>query len=529
MNIMNKSLIFVAAMAALMLSYSCSDSFLEEYPDTTLSSGTFFKTKTHFDQAITAAYVGIRDIALDGIFDDEMRSDNAFFTRYANDRGPYLSVEVIALFCDNAHDGQYIYWRYSSDYRMIGRVNAILDRLDASELTDEEKKSVRAEALFLRAFYYYDLVTHWGGVPLVVHETIKEEESYIAKSTAEDVYKQVIADVSESINLGIPEATTFPQSGHATLGAAKMLRAYAYMSQPVPDYPAAEKDLKDITKMHYKLLDNYEDVFKKTNKNNQESILEAQYIEDGSTENYSTFLSRMIPKCDNPEFLTGGPTYSNYAGSTTSGGWCVPTQEMVDSYEEGDVRLEASIAVAEGTLNASDQFVIKAVKSPVRYTPISAEGMGYRYFVKKYWHAPYAYAGRTDDNFPIYRYSGALLLLSECLVNQNKNDEALPYINLVRKRAGLSELTSVTKQNVLDEERHELAFENHRYTDLIRNGVAVDVLRKHGENMKAIYSWVYSYAFDVTEDKLLFAFPYYEMELNKKLVQNPGYSSTSGN
>lgn len=163
--------------------------------------------------------------------------------------------------------------RYKGVYSSIAKVNTILGRLDASELTEEEKKTVKAEALFLRAFYYFDLVQHWGGVPLMLQEVTTEAEAFAAKSPAEDVYKQVLTDVSEAISLGLPVASTFPQSGRATMGAAKMLRAYCYMSQPTRDYKAAEQDLKDITQMNYGLLDSYEAVFNPANKNSKESIL----------------------------------------------------------------------------------------------------------------------------------------------------------------------------------------------------------------------------------------------------------------
>lgn len=217
-------LLIIIAVLSLM-AISCKESFLEEYPDTSLTSGTFFKTSTHFEQALVASYVGLRRIAEDGVFMDEMRSDNAFFTYYSGDRGPSSRTEVIAEFLDDESTGNWILDRYRSDYSMISRTNTILDRLDASELDENEKSSVRAEALFLRAFYYFDLVQHWGGVPLMLHEVVSESQAYVAKSSIEETYNQILSDVSEAISLGLPLASSFPQSGRATMGAAKMLRA----------------------------------------------------------------------------------------------------------------------------------------------------------------------------------------------------------------------------------------------------------------------------------------------------------------
>ncbi|WP_297904893.1 RagB/SusD family nutrient uptake outer membrane protein [uncultured Parabacteroides sp.] len=518
-----KNIGLYTAFAALLSLSSCNDSFLDLYPETNISSETFFQTADHFEQALIASYTGLRHIAQDGLFMDEMRSDNTFYTFYSADRGPYSRTEVIALFLDDESTNNWIEDRYKSDYSCIARTNTILTRVDEAALSDEEKQAIKAEALFLRAYYYFDLVQHWGGVPLVLTEISNELEAFSAKSSVEEVYTQILSDVSEAINLGLPVASQFPQSGRASLGAAKMLRAYVNASKPTRDYAAAEQDLKDITQMNYQLLSDYSDVFEKSNKNNKESILEVQYTEDGSTDQYTTIPWNLIPKCSNNEFLMGiaGSNYTgdNYNGA--SGGWCVPTQEMIQSYEEGDKRLDASIAVAEGMTDSGEQFTCEAVKSIVGYTPTT--GKSYYYFVKKYYHPPYKYSLRADDNFPVYRYAGALLLLAEVLVKQNKNNEALPYINQVRARAGLPALSSVTIEDVMDEMRHELAFENHRWTDLIRNDMAIEVMIQFGEQMKALYPWILPSAFNVTKERLVYAFPRREMDINNLLEQNPGY------
>lgn len=505
----------IAGMVGLS---SCGESFLDLTPETAITEKTFYKTAEHFDQAVLAAYAKTREIAVNSIIMDEMRSDNTFYTMYSGDRGPYLSTEVIALFLDDKSTNNWIANRYEHVYSGIARVNTILDKMDGSEMTEAEKVSVKAEALFLRAFYYFDLVQHWGGVPLVLKAVANESEAFTAKSSVEEVYKQILADISEAIDLGLPTPSTFPQSGRATLGAAKMLRAYVNMSKPTRDYAAAEQDLVAITKMNYGLLDNYEDIYDPAKKNHKESIFDVQYIEDGASDQYNTIPWRMIPKCSNNQFLMG-IAGSNYAG--TSGGWCVPTEEMINSYETGDKRLSASIAVAEGVADASELFTCEVVKDIVGFRPTA--GKNFRYFVKKYYHPPYAFSLRADDNFPVYRYAGALLLLAECLTEQGRNAEALPYVNQVRARAGLDPLPSVTKESVADEMRHELAFESHRWTDLIRTGKAIEVMTEFGKEMKALYPWILPAAFNVTQDKLVYAFPKRETDTNKLLEQNPGY------
>lgn len=509
--------ILLYSFALLSCFASCDDSFLDVYPETSISNGSFYKTADHFDQALIASYEKLRTIALSGMFMDEMRSDNTFYTMYSGDRGPYLKTEVIALFLDDETTGNSISDRYNADYSAISRINTLLGRMDASALTDSEKTAVKAEALFLRAFYYFDLVTHWGGVPLMLKEVTTESEAFIPNSTIEEVYTQIQTDIDEAITLGLPVASSFPQSGRATMGAAKMLRAYVYMTKPNRNYPAAEQDLLDITKMNYQLAENYEDAFDPGKKNSRESIFEVQYL-DGDGEQHNDIPWRMIPKCSNLDFLMG-INANNYA--YTSGGWNVPTQEMIESYESGDKRLNVSIAVAEGIADAAEQFTCEAVKEIVGFTPTT--GKDFRYFVKKYFHPPYSYALKTGDNFPVYRYSGALLLLAECLVEQGKNGEALPWVNKVRERAGLPALPNVTAEDVAKEMRHELAFENHRWTDLIRTGKAIEVMTKYGVETKKLYPWILSSAFNITSDRLIYPFYYRELQVNEQLKQNPGY------
>ena len=514
---MKNKLLYIIIMTTVLS--SCKKDFLNQLPPTYLSSASFFKNKTQFDQALTGAYTSLRSIVHEGIYMDEMRSDNAFFTRYSANRG-LESLEVLALFLDDANSsatpnsqGN----RYADNYIGIARVNTILSRLAKSTLTQPEKDQISGEALFLRAFYYYDLVQHYGGVPLQLTELTTVEEAFKPRNTADEVYKQIVADLKAAIPV-LPVVTSFPQSGRASKGAAKMLLAYAYMSQPTKDYASAETELRDITQMNYTLLPKYADVFDPNNKNSSESIFEVQYKSDLISGQQSNFAWIFMPKTTNSELLTG------YHGGSMDifSGWNVPTKEMVDSYEPGDLRLPASVAVVEGTISGVEDFTATGLKSPVGYTP--AAGSTYFYMIKKYFHPPYITDFNTPDDWPVFRYSGALLLLAECLVDENKNAEALPYLNKVRQRAGLPPVAQATADNVADETRHELAFENHRWTDLIRIGKAVEVSNAKGVRLKALYGWILPAAFNVTDTKLIFPIPFRELQINTKLTQNPGYN-----
>ncbi|MGN8068599.1 RagB/SusD family nutrient uptake outer membrane protein [Mucilaginibacter sp. 22184] len=514
---MKKTAIIILSVLSLA---SCKKETLNLVPQTSLSSASFFKDAAQYNQALTGAYNNLRTVAFTGIYMDEMRSDNTFFTLYSADRGTSTSAEAMAEFIDNNISSQEPNNpgnRYGNDYSGIAQVNTILTRLDKSTLAKADKDQISGEALFLRAFYYYDLVQHYGGVPLQLTEVTDVSGAFLPRNTADEVYNQIITDLNTAIPV-LPIAKTFPQTGRATQGAAKMLLAYSYMSKATKEYAKAESALLDITKMNYGLLSDYAAVFDPANKNSKESIFEVQY-KMGNDGQQSDFIWRFIPKTTNSEVILG-LRGTNARGGLASGGWNVPTQEMVDSYEKGDLRLPASIAVAEGTVT-NEVLTTTAVKSPVDYKP--TVGLAYYYFIKKYLHPPFQVEYNTDDNWPVYRYSGALLLLAECLVAEGKAADALPYLNQVRQRAGLANLTAATKQNVADEMRHELAFENHRWTDLIRNNMAIDVLTAKGVRLKALYGWLLPSTFNITQNRFIYAIPFRELQINTKLTQNPGY------
>jgi hypothetical protein len=135
----------------------------------------------------------------------------------------------------------------------------------------------------------------------------------------------------------------------------------------------------------------------------------------------------------------------------------------------------------------------------------------------------------TDDNFPIYRYSDALLSMAEALNEQNKSAEALTYLNPVRVRAGLPAATAsnqaALREIILHERRVEFAFENKRWLDLVRTGNAIDVMTKNGAYIKAAaagQSYIPTTSYVVTQQKLLFPIPNREVLIGN-LEQNPGY------
>ena len=292
-----------------------------------------------------------------------------------------------------------------------------------------------------------------------------------------------------------------------------MLLADVYMT--LKKYPEAEAELKKLAPMGYDLLSDYAAVYALSNKNSKESILEVQY-QQGNTGLNSNFIYNFIPIGQNKPIT--GVDYNN----RILGGWNMPTQAMIDSYEPDDKRLNASIGIAEGT-GTTGSFTIETVKDPAGYTaPVGKSG---KPFIRKYLHA-HTQPANTDDNFPVYRFADALLLLAEALNEQGKSGEALPFLNQVRTRAGLAasaETNQAALRAIIAHERKiELAFENKRWFDLVRTGKAVEVMTADGQYLKSIYPYLLPGSYNVTENRLIYPIPLRETLIGS-LTQNPGY------
>jgi hypothetical protein len=358
-------------------------------------------------------------------------------------------------------------------------------------------------------------------VPLFIHEVTDAEQSFLPRASVSDVYAQIIDDAKDAIaKLANPVFASGKQNGQASKGSATMLLAEVYMEQK--KYADAETLLNTLPAMGYDLLPGYASVFSTANKNSKESIFEVQYLEGLQGGQQSQFIYYFLPRSTNTTIITGVKT-----DNSGIGGWNTPTQDLINAYEAGDTRLDASIAVAEGTYNASNIFTFSANKSIINYTPAAGKtGVPY---IKKYLN-PHTNPSNTNDNWPIYRYADALLLLAEAKNLQNKPAEALIPLNKVRTRAfgnATHNITTIDQAALTDiiahERRVELAFENHRWHDLVRTGKAIEVMNAFGVKQKQLYSYLSPASYQVDKNRLLYPIPESERQLNVDLTQNDGY------
>lgn len=524
---MKKKYILITLLAFAVS--SCKKSYIDLNPLDSPSPDTYYQTDTQLNLAIAGAYVPMRDMLVNDYFTSEMRSDNSHYQPIPVNRGTAIVYRENVSDWNNDANNDYVNAVYFHCYSVIARANTIIDRIPLSTQSSEEvRKSVDGQAKFLRAWCYFKLVRLFGGVPLSLHEVKKADDAFLPRSTATQVYDQIIKDANDAISELLPPAK-FPQTGEATKGAATMLLADVDVT--LKKYAEAETLLNTLPAMGYALNANYADAFSTINKNSKESIFEIQYVE-GTTPGSqpSTFFFQFFPRTTNTTIVTGTPS----TNTTGGGGWNSPSPDLIAAYEPGDKRLDATIGIVEGTYNASFYLTITANKSIVGYTQPTAPKVGVPY-VKKYFHPPFVATNNTNDNWPIYRYSEALLLLAEAQNEQGKSP--LVALNAVRARAFGDALHNITSTDqatlrgiILHERRVELAFENKRFHDLQRSPDGLAIMQAYAAKVRTTYKdWqTYQYlpdnAFDIQAYKFLFPIPYPERGLNPDLTQNPGYT-----
>ena len=456
---MTKSRILIISLISCLAFGSCDD-FLDVSPETQFAVDNFFETENQVTRAVNAAYVKNRAIHEDLQWRvGENRSDNTSFQYNDRDRGGFLNEELdeFRMTADNPNIRSY----WNEAYDGVTRCTYVLQNIDPVPFSSTLVKNQRiGEVLFLRTWYYFNLVRLYGDIPLPQGLVTNFEDALSTEYTervAEDVvYDSLFNDIDKAVSL-LPDSWGTEDVGRATRGAALMLRAKMHMTQDTPEgFASALTDLEEIRTLGYSLVPNYSDVFDPANKNNSESIFEIQYsFELGQGSN---FVSRYVPFNSGSDLLFENDLAQPRAGQNQ------PTQDLIDLYEENDDRLEHNI----GFYEAEDEVVP--------------------------WMQKYAFGfldvGRTNVNWPMFRYADALLMLAECRNEINDLDQsAIGLVNIVRLRSGVGPINPTSsielEQAIQDERRRELAFENHRWFDLVRRGEAESVMIAHGNTQKA--------------------------------------------
>lgn len=458
----------ITILTAGILLTGCEE-FLTVVPETQLSSATFFKTENDFQQAVNAAYVPLRTITNDRSWLlGEMHSDNTYYARNVL-FGATEQQEDLADFADPVSNGissnTHVLNQYRQDYVIIARANQILDLIDGVEMPQASKDNLKGQALFLRAYAYFELVRYFGSVPLHLIPVPNREESALPLSLEPEIYAQIVLDAQAAIPLLLPKSTQQP--GRATSGAARMLLSNVYIVQK--EWAKAEILLKEIVNSNeYSLISDYSNVFSENvaNKNNAESVFEVQYLE-GSAGLNGSFIYNFMPRPITPDELKTITGTTN-AQPLNGEGNNIPTPDIIAAFEAGDERKDVSI----GEILLSGGF------TETKIYP----------YIKKFAKT-HSLHGNHGTNWPIYRYAEVLLFLAETLNEQGKSGEAIPFLNQVRNRAGLANTTAAgqpdLREAIFKERRVELAFENKRWFDITRTDRIQEIIVPYGQRIIA--------------------------------------------
>ena len=492
--------LYMILLSGLMLT-SCSDDFLDKEPKNTVDP----ETSVTDDVAVAMANACYRTLQSSNMYTQRIWTlDIVAGNSEVGAGGGTDGLETIQAsnFITQSDNGMALYmWR--SPWVGIGQCNIHIHALEGQDLeAGSVKERALGEAYFLRAHYYFVLVRLYGGVPLRLEPYQPGESTDIARASADETYAQIMVDCQRAIDL-LPAKRDYDNDnvGRASKDAALTMMAdiLLTLAPSHPDYYGRVVTLCDqVTALGYN-LDNctYEGNFDATVNNGPESIFEVQF--SGNTEYdfwgnnpQSSWLSTFM-----------GPRNSDFVAG--SYGWNQPTQEFMDQYEEGDLRKDLTV-LYEGC----PDFDGKQYKSSYSNTGYNVR----KFLVTKSVSPEY---NTNPQNFVVYRYADVLLMKAEALNEQGQTSQAAEPLNTVRRRAGLANVANLTqsamREKIIHERRMELAFEGHRWFDMIRiqNGdYAISFLHSIGKNR-------------ATKERLLFPIPQTEMDANSLMTQNPGY------
>ncbi|QNL51070.1 RagB/SusD family nutrient uptake outer membrane protein [Olivibacter sp. SDN3] len=477
--------IYISAILAVVM-VSCKDSFLDLQPISSAASENFYKTAEDMKVALNGTYAALRrsGISTNNYVFGEISSDNT----YPVASGSVTDQDELDRFYIRTTN-PFIAGRWNDGYNAILRANTVLEKIEPVEMDDELKRRYIAEAKFLRAFVYFELVRTFGDVPLVTKSLMSDlDEAYdYGRDAASAVYAQIETDLSEA-EADLPVSFTGGDLGRVTQGAAKALLGKIYLTQN--KYPEAAAKLKEVIDLNIYDLVSYEAAFDPAQKNGREAVFEIQFAAGMG-------IGNPWPNAFAPQ--NSGNAVINFGG----GGNNRPTQDLIDAYEPEDIRRDFSLATSY--VNADGQTIQDV-------------------YVRKYRFDP-ALNNDNANNIPVIRYADVLLMYAECLNEQGyeANGEAFSYLNRIRERAGLAEKSAADIPNqeafrlAMEQERRvEFAFEGHRWYDLVRTGRAITVINSKAQEINLVAP--------ITQNNLVFPIPQSQIDINQgKITQNPGY------
>jgi hypothetical protein len=500
----------------LVLFCSCKKSFLEQSNPNSVTIPAFFTSETDVLLALNGCYAAMKNNNAMGeesdLFTDQ-RSDDTGTNDNQSNAGEPFQFNNFSLLPTNS----YLYNHWKQMYSAIAQCNIVLAGIDKVKFTDSLKPTYTAEAKFLRAMLLFDLVREFGDIPMATAPLNSPAQISAAtfRVPATQVYNQIIADLVDASKSNLPVRQPAGNRGHASMQAVNYLLGKVYLTKfatldggnkgtaPNSDLDSAnyylatcysERTFTDLTAIPY--TDNF-DVSKKASC--PEPIFQLVFLQGDV--NYHSNIAADAQAAG--EFITTKKVQSGVGYNVT--------HDLVKEYEATDPRDSFSIRY-DTFKTVKDWYVTK-----FRDTSSAAGANGY-----------------GGNDFPVMRYADVILMLAEVNMYQGNTAQAIQWLNIVRKRArmpdyatsmldpGYSSKFPTLKLAILHERRSELAFEHHRWFDLLRFFNISDLVTYiHSKNPA---DWGLANIANFNTKDEYYPIPYNETILDpKRMYQNPGY------
>lgn len=498
-----KSHFYIPLFCTALLLNGCSK-FLDKVPLDSVNTSNFWQTEDDAIAGINGAYQPLQWPKLYNLrmWTTDIWAGNSLVGAGGGTDG--IETQDIANFVTSTDNAAALdIWRGPAPG--ILRCNLVLKNVPSMKISESLKNRIIGEAQFLRGHYYFILVQLFGDVPLITEPQTPGDDLRPARTAKSKVYELIIDDLTKAI-ANLPSRSQYSGSdiGRASKGAAIGMLMKVHLT--LGNYQKVVDLYSQLNGMGYALNANYSDNFDPRTKNSVESLFEVQYY--GKTnfsfwdnENQASWVSTFT-----------GPRNSDFVGGGY--GWNQPTREFVNAYETGDNRKDKTILYA-----GCPDFDGKVYKA-------SYSGTGFnlrKFLVPKSISADY---DTNPSDWPVLRFADVLLMYAEALNELGRGNEAQAAsagingggpLNRVRNRAGLNDITGLNqtalREKILHERRMELAFEGHRWFDLIRvnNGqYGLDFLHSIGK-------------INAATKHLLLPIPQKERDANPNLSQNKDY------
>lgn len=453
----------IALAAATVGLVSCSEKFFEEYPSNTVTEGNFYQTEDDFNQGVYACYAKLKTQMAFHLTELAYRTEECILESMAVSTQDRYDIDH---FAENSSNG-ILSDIWNAWYNGIYRCNDVLDHAVGKDFA--KLPQYKAEALFIRSWYYFNLWRCFGGVPVVKTVATPAEAKLVPRCSESEMYEMLMEDLTYAA-ANLPEARS-AEKARVTKIAAQALLGKVYLT--FGKYAEAESVLTEaMSDANFGLMPTTADAFNVANKMNKEIIFALYYNKSNDNGHGYWYSSNTAVEADRRN----------------------PTPEFKAIFAEKDNRL--ALINTYRTVSSSVYPMAK-------------------------WDDEYdaTYTTQVGNDFPHLRYADVVLMRAEALAQQDKVGDAVPYLNMTRTRAGLAEAKAsdfASKdafiRELADERGREFALEGQRWFDLVRLGLAVEHFRSLGNTIE--------------EHNLLFPIPNDQIEIVNNtdiLWQNPGF------